>query len=333
MTTEIVSPVTAPAIIDRKLVLPEKTGSLTIADYMPVLRKYQGINNTMFFDYRDKKGNTAARSHVAKLRKIKAPIGEIHKRLKAEYLAITTKMDADKNEALSIIETMIEHHDKELKIVAAEEAAEAQRKEDERHLEACWDLAHEMNDMFDQRRELDRKAADQERIAAEQAESARQLQIEADKKAAADRAAEEARLAERARSAQRIKDIEEAAEREFQQASERERLAKEAADKKVKEAEEAAKMSAAAAELAQEEARRLSELEKKQDEERRRAEEAEARANSENVQSIHLAIIEALEAHGIDRTTGQTLCELVRSGVIPAMAIDYQWVDVPGFVF
>lgn len=328
MNTEIVSPVTVPAIVDQKIILPAKTDNLTLADYMPVLRDYRDLNKTLVFDYRDKKGNAAARSHVAKLRRVKAPLGDIHKRLKAEYLAITTKMDADKKDALSIVDEMIEHHDKELRIVAAEEAAEADRKRAEAEIVSCWDLAHEMNAMADQKRELDRQAAEQARIAEEQAEAARQLQIEGDKKAAADKAAEEARFAERARSAAAIKEAEEREQRAKEAAAQ---AVIDAEAEKQRAAEETERQLQAERDRAERE-RQLAKEAAEREEERKRQEEAEARANEENVAAIHEAIVDAFEAHGFDRSSGEAICELVRSGVIPALSIDYQWVDVPGFV-
>ena len=120
--------VTAPAIVEDQLVLPETTDGLTLADYVPVLRRYRDINSSMVFDYHDKKGNAAARSHVAKIRRVKAPINEIHKRLKADYKAIVDQMDADRREALAVVEEMIEYHDKHLRAVAEEEAKEAERR-------------------------------------------------------------------------------------------------------------------------------------------------------------------------------------------------------------
>lgn len=168
--------VIVPEIKEKQLILPEKTEGLTLAHYVPVLQQYRDVNKALVFDYRDKQGNAAARSHVAKLRRIKAPLGEIHKRLKAEYLAITTKMDADKKDALSIVEEMIEHHDKELRVVAVEEAAEIQRKKDEQDIVDNWDLAHEMNAMFDQQKALDRQQGEQERVAKEQADALQKIE-------------------------------------------------------------------------------------------------------------------------------------------------------------
>lgn len=204
----------APAIVEDQLVLPETTDGLTLADYVPVLRRYRDINSSMVFDYHDKKGNAAARSHVAKIRRVKAPINEIHKRLKADYKAIVDQMDADRREALAVVEEMIEYHDKHLRAVAEEEAMEAERRRIEQEIADCWDMAHEMNAIVDQQRELDRQAAEQARIAAEQADEQRRLQIEREKKEAAEKAAEEARLAEQAKA----RDEEEQKRREEEQA-------------------------------------------------------------------------------------------------------------------
>ena len=328
MNTEIISPVTVPAIIEQQLVLPQATGNMTLADYVPVLQQYRDINAAIVFDYRSKAGNKAAKSHVAHLRKVKSPLNEIHKRLKADYLEKTRQMDADKRDALAVVEEMIEHHDKELRIVAAEEAAEADRKRAEAEIVSCWDLAHEMNAMVDQKRELDRQAAEQARVAKEQEEAAHKLQIEAEKKAAADKAAEEARLAERARAAAAIKDAEEREQRAKEAAAQ---AAADAEDEKKRAAEEAERQLQAALDRAERE-RQLSKEVAEREEERKRQEEAEARANAENVAAIHEAIIDALEMHGLDRFRAGCIVELIREGSIPALKIDYQWVDVPGFV-
>ena len=68
------------------------------------------------------------------------------------------------------------------------------------------------------------------------------------------------------------------------------------------------------------------------EEDRKRQEEAEARANAENVAAIHGAIIDTLEAYGFERHHAEFIVKVIREGAIPALKIDYQWVDVPGFV-
>ena len=296
--------INAPAITaDNQLVLPETTDGLTLGDYVPVLMQYRDINKTIVFEYRDKKGNAAARSHVAKLRRVKAPITEIHKRLKAEYLAITQKMDADKRDALAVVEEMIEHHDQHLRAVEAEEKAEAERKRIEQEIIDCWDMAHEMNAMVDQQRELDRQAAEQARIAEEQAAEHRRLQIEAEKKAAAEKAAEAARLVEMARTARAI-----------EEAIQREQAANEEAERRVREAE-----AKAAREKAEAEAKA------KAEEERKRKEEERAKADLENIKRVHWAIIPVLIQHGMNEEQAKGLILAIRKGDVPALSIDYQW--------
>ena len=292
-----------PAISGDQLVLPENNDSLTLADYVPVLLQYRDINSSLVFDYRDKKGNAAARSHVAKIRRVKAPINEIHKRLKANYKAIVDKMDAERGEALAVVEEMIEHHDQHLRLVAEEEAVEAERKKIEQEIIDCWDMAHEMNAMVDKQRELDLQAAEQARIAAEQEAEQRRLQIEKEKKEAAEKAAEEARMAEQGRAARAI-----------EEAKERERLAKEDAERKVREAEERA-----AREKAEAEARA------KAAEESKRREEEQAKADLENIKRVHWLIIPELVACGITEEQAKTVVMAIREGKVPAVSINYRW--------
>lgn len=287
MSSDLVA-VLVPEIQENQLVLPESTDGLTLAHYLPALQQYREVNAGLVFDYRDKKGNAAARSHVAKLRKIKSPLGEIHKRLKAEYLAITQQMDADKRDAMAIVEEMIEHHDKELRIVAAEEAAEAQRKKIEVEISEVWDLAHDMNAVFDQQQEISRRNAEQDRIAEQQAAEQRRIDKEKREKEIADKAADDARKLAEADAAKKLKEAEE-------------RAAREKAD---------------------------IETRAKADEDRKRREEEQARADLDNVKRVHWAIIPALVALGMTENQAKTLILAIRGGEIPALLIDYQWQGV-----
>lgn len=217
--------VTVPEIRDGQLILPVSTVGLTLADYIPVLEKYLVVNSALVFDYRDKKGNADARSHVAKLRKIKAPVIEIHKNLKARYKAIVDKMDADKRDALEVIEAMIEHHDKELRVVAAE----AKEREHlawvaQKHVE-CWELAHQMNDVFDEQKALAKQRAEQDRVADEQAEKQRELDRQQREKEIAENAAKEAEK----KANEKAEAEKKRAAREAQQAEDRKRQAEQRA--------------------------------------------------------------------------------------------------------
>ena len=211
-TCSDISDLQRPAILaDGQLIIPESTDGLTLADFVPVLTRYRDINDSMVFDYRDKKGNAEARSHVAKLRRIKAPINEIHKRLKADYKAIVDKMDADKRDALAVVEGMIDHHDQHLRAVAEEEAIEAARKKIEAEIAGCWDMAHDMNSIHDQKRENERQAAEQAKVAAEQAEAQRKIEQAAREKEIAEKAASEAKAKAEIEAARKIKEAEDRA--------------------------------------------------------------------------------------------------------------------------
>jgi len=296
--------VLVPEIKGNDILLPEKNDKLTLGDYVPVLQQYKGINAAMVFDYRSKTGNAAARSHVAKLRKVKAPLNDIHKRMKAEYLAITTKMDADKRDALAVVEEMIEHHDKELRIVAAEEAEAAKRAKEEKEVADCWDLAHEMNAMFDRQLELDRQQAEQDRIAKEQAEALQKIEQAKREKEIAEKAAEEA-----------TRRANEQAERDKQAAADREKKAAEEATKAMKDAEARA-------------ARAEAEAEAKAEAEAEEARKAEVKASSdlENIKRVHWAIVPVLvEKHGMSEDAAKSLILAIRNGEVPAVSINYQW--------
>ena len=222
--------VTVPIISEEnQLIIPESTESLTLADFVPVLNQYREVNASLVFNYREKKGNAEARSHVAKLRRIKAPIADIHKRMKAEYKAIVDKMDADKREALAVVEEMIDHHDKHIRAVAEEEAAEALRKKIESEIDDCWDMAHEMNNLFDQKREVERKAAEQARIAAEQADAQRKIEQAAREEEIAETAAAAAKEKAEAEMARKVKEAEERAAAATRVEEERRRQAEERA--------------------------------------------------------------------------------------------------------
>ena len=70
------------AIVDvhqNMLVVPV-TELTTLSDIRPVVEQFVEVNKQTVFDYRSKVGNKAARSHVAMLRKAKAPINDTHKR-------------------------------------------------------------------------------------------------------------------------------------------------------------------------------------------------------------------------------------------------------------
>jgi hypothetical protein len=62
------------------------------------------------FDYEDPAGNKLARSHVAKLRKVKTAITEKHKVAKEEALNVCKVLDAAKRDLIASVEEMIAVH-------------------------------------------------------------------------------------------------------------------------------------------------------------------------------------------------------------------------------
>jgi len=90
-------------------------------------------NANLVFDYEDKKGNKEARSWIAHLRKLKAPVNEMHKTGKAEALKYCKAWDEGKNKRIAAIEDMIEVHYAPIR--AIEEREEAKRKAKEERIQ------------------------------------------------------------------------------------------------------------------------------------------------------------------------------------------------------
>lgn len=105
------------------------------------IQEAKNKNASLVFDYDDKDGNKQARSWIANLRKLKAPINEVHKMAKAEAKKFCDALDGKKRELLGVVEEMIEVHHKPVWEIdqkkIAEEAAEALRiKQEEEAAEA-----------------------------------------------------------------------------------------------------------------------------------------------------------------------------------------------------
>lgn len=107
------------------------------------LKEAKAKNALLVFDYEDKQGNKDARSWIAFLRKLKAPVNETHKVGKAEAKKYCDAWDGAKNKRIKTIEEMIEYHYKHIRKIEeaetirlaeealkkkeAEEAAEAEQ--------------------------------------------------------------------------------------------------------------------------------------------------------------------------------------------------------------
>lgn len=99
---------------------------------------YKKVNADLVFDYATDKGEKEARSHIAKLRKVKTSLAAIHKDAKAYYLAGGRKCDKEKNELTADVEEMVDVHWKPIKakedakLKIAFEKAEVYRLEQEK---------------------------------------------------------------------------------------------------------------------------------------------------------------------------------------------------------
>lgn len=179
---------------------------------------YKSENESLVFDYEDKQGNKEARSHVAKLRKVKTRIIDVHREAKAEALAFGRECDHKKNEYLADVEEMLNVHVVPLdeiknrkkladeaiaKKLAEEEAAkETQRQKELEKREA--EIARKEAEIqaketaIKESEEAEQRAAEQaerdKRVAAEAAERAKNeayMKAEAEKRAILERAAKE----------------------------------------------------------------------------------------------------------------------------------------------
>ena len=181
-----------------------KTTELAMFDEVAsIIAEYKAENEMLVFDYADPQGEKDARSHIAKLRKVKTKVSEIHKDAKAEALAFGRRLDAKKNEYNGEVEKMIAYHKDPLDKIAAEKQAvidaeikkaeeeEAKRLADIEAREAAVREAEEK--IAREKAEADRKEREK-RIADEAAERAR---VQAEAKAKADADAKE--LAEKRR--------------------------------------------------------------------------------------------------------------------------------------
>ena len=200
-------------------------------------------NANLVFDYEDKQGNKEARSWIAYLRKLKAPVNEVRKMQKAEAKKLVDACDTRARDLLGHIEEMIEVHHKPiweiqqredkieaerlLKIQQEKEAEEAARQAELEAKQAELDAKEA--ELHAKQEELERK--ERERQIAETAkkeEAARREKFSANllAQAAERREAAEVKAAQAAVDAEnrRIADIQREKDRATAEAVEKERL-------------------------------------------------------------------------------------------------------------
>ena len=277
--------------------------------------KERCANIILFYDTPDE--IKEAKSFIYQLRKLKAPINEVHKLAKAEALKFTQALDGKKKELIGVVDEMIDEkylpikelEEKETQRLAEEalqkqreeEAAEAERqaKIDEQERQ----LIEKEAELLERQNELDRK--ERERQIAEDAkkqaaEDAKQAIIDADnaKKAAEDKAKQDAINAENARKQAAI-DAENATAAAVQKA--KDEATARANEKEAKIAED----------RRAEEARIL---------EKQAADEARI-ADKAHRSKIHKEIYKALFDMG--QQTHQQLTQALIDGKIPHVTINY----------
>ena len=105
---------------------------LTRFDKLTVeMDEFEKANANLVFHIESKQGEKDARSHVAKLRKIKTAISNVHKEAKADILQAGRTLDAKKNELTGRVEGWIELQDKPLREKKDREVHEAFLKAEE----------------------------------------------------------------------------------------------------------------------------------------------------------------------------------------------------------
>lgn len=211
------------------------------------IEEIKALDASMEFDYEDKTGNKDARSHRAKLSKVRAVINKAHKEAKAEALEYGRKVDKIKNELTGEVDNLINRHTVQLKKI------EERQERQEAGLKKCGMVAtcgtqrsNFLTLLRDEIAELDPEGCE----ALVTAKANALIEVEGMIQAAEKREKEEEELRQ-LRAEKREREEREAAEAEI------ERRAKEIADKKLAEAQqqaEEAKRQAAAETARREEA-------------------------------------------------------------------------------
>jgi len=263
-------------------------------------------NASIVFDYEDKQGNKDARSHIARLRKLKKPVTEIHKMAKAEALRFTKALDGKKKQLIGAVDDMIKvHHEPIWEIeqrelaIQAEKELEAKRQEEEAEAARLAEIEAKEKELAEKESEL---AAKQRRI--DQHEHEREIAENAARKAEA-----EAKQAGIDAENRRVADVQRAKDEAAAEAARVKRLAEE--EQRVKDEEVLAAKHAELARIEQEKAAE------------------EARISDEKHRSkIHRAIYKALRVQlewqaASEKGPSQVVTQALIDNKIPHVTINY----------
>ena len=278
-----------------ELVEPKSSELAVFDEVAAIIAEYKAENEKLVFDYASKEGAKQAKSHIAKLRKVKTKVSEIHKEAKAEALAFGRRLDAKKNEYNGEVDKMVTFHKDPLDAIEAEVIAEATRKAKE-YADAEAEriagiAAREQAVKLREEKIAREKAEAEEKVRREAAEAAEQIIKEQQEKIK--QVEEEKRVAEEATERVRM----EAALKAKAEAE-----AKELADRKLREAEEER--------LADIEAEKAIEASRINDEKHRKKIEDEAHTGLTG--TGHLGNVEASK-----------VLEAIKEGKIPHVTIQY----------
>ena len=144
------------------------TNELAVFDEVAAtIAEWKAENEKLVFEYNTPQGEKDARSHIAKLRKVKTKVGEIHKEAKSEALAFGRKLDAKKNEYNGEVDGMIKFHKDPLDAIAAEkqaiiDAEEAKAAEEE--AKRLADIEAREKAVKDAEEEIAKEKAEAERV-------------------------------------------------------------------------------------------------------------------------------------------------------------------------
>lgn len=180
------------------------------------IAEWKAENEKLVFAYDTPDGEKDARSHIAKLRKVKTKVGEIHKEAKAESRAFGLRLDAKKNEYNGEMDEMIKFHKDPLDKIAAEKQAIIDAEKAKAVAEEEKRLAD-----IDAREQAVREA--EEKIAREKVETERKEREERIRAEAGERARIQAE--QQAKNAASVKELAERVRKENEERKEQKRIA------------------------------------------------------------------------------------------------------------
>ena len=288
-----------------------------------ILKNIEGQVSPLVFDVTTARGRKDCASVAYKVAQSKTYLDNLGKDLVSDWKNKSKKVDADRKRARDFLDELKEKVRAPLTAFEQEEAARAEAERIQKEFDAAHADALNENDLFDRQKEIERKEAEFARIEAE-----RRAKEEAER-IAKERQEREARIAaEAAERARREAEEDATRKREALEREKRDaeaRALKSEQDRIVAEARAKAEQEAAVR-MAEERAR----VEAERKERERLAAEAKAKADAERAaknkahrQRICKEILADLQGNGISPEVSVTVLDLVDTGKIRNMKIEY----------